>query len=538
MRQRSWRTAVIATGLFWGLGGASAQDLGRLLPGAEVGDGGRVELPDGGSAPGDEGSGQDVLVDDFRGVRIEGDISVGGGRELQEQLGQSVGGSLSVGELIGMMDKIVAHYAARGFPVVEVLVPEQEVTDGWITLEVVEGKVGDLALSGGKHLNAGRIARRLGLGPGEKLTMRGLQGELDWLNRNRFYDARLVVAPGDDTAEADLLFQLGDARPLRVFGGFENSGVEVVGEERWFAGFEWGDVLGLGHRLIYQATLGTDLDAFRAHALDYRIPLAWQHELGLLAAVVNSETLLEDGVSTSGESWILGANYTVPLRRRGDLRHEASAGFELKSTDNNLEFGGAEVFDSAAELAHFVGRYRAALDRDGRRTSMLAEVFYSPGDLTDANRDVALRGIRADAVSEYTFLRGQVRHVRRLPAGASLIARAGGQWSDAPLLPSEQLALGGYDRVRGYTEREGLGDKGYWGSLEVRAPAIEGDLQLLAFVDYGRAKVDGGGPDRELASAGPGLRYRIGEHLSVRFDYGWQLDGGGSHGHVGVQVEF
>ena len=523
----------MAVGLLPCLGIASAQDLGRLLPEREDGGGNRVLLPGGGENPAAQSADDALLIEELRGVELGGELTVGDLDELRESLNAGVGGALTLGGLLELMDAVVAHYEAHGFPVVEVLLPEQEVTDGQVRLEVIEGQVGAVALSGGARLHAQRIARRLKLKDGSPLTMGGLQGELDWLNRNRFYDARLVVAPGDELAEADLLFQLSDARPLRVFGGFDNSGVEVVGEERWSAGVEWGDAFGLGHRLIYQATLGTDAEAFRAHALDYRIPLAWQHELGLLAAVVNSQTVLEDG-----KSWLLGAQYTVPLRRRGDWIHEVSAGFDFKSTDNNLEFGGAEVFASAAELAQLVGRYQAALERSAHRTSLLGEVIYSPGDLTDANRDEAFAGIRAGAVSEYTYLRGQVRHVRRLPAQASLVWRAGGQWTDAPLLPSEQLSLGGHDRVRGYQERDGLGDKGYWGSLELRAPAVGEDLQVLGFFDYGKSRAEGGGGERELVSAGPGVRYRFGEHASLSFDYGWQLDGGGSRAHFGLQIEF
>ena len=44
-------------------------------------------------------------------------------------------------------------------PAVEVLVPEQEVSDGRLVLIVVEGVIGDVALAGGEHLNTGRVAR-------------------------------------------------------------------------------------------------------------------------------------------------------------------------------------------------------------------------------------------------------------------------------------------------------------------------------------------------------------------------------------------
>ncbi|MFT4548433.1 MAG: hemolysin activation/secretion protein [Pseudoalteromonas tetraodonis] len=531
--QRSWQTVVIATVFLLCPIRGGAQDIGRLLPDQIAGEDRRVDLPQGGMAGDSSGDGE-VLIESLRGVELLGEITVPHERRLRAGLEGGLGDPLTTGGLLGLMDQVIAHYQQHDYPVVEVFLPEQEITDGRIQLEVEEGIVGEVAMAGGEHLGV----RRFGVRPGDKLTMAELQGALDWLNRNRFHDARLVVAPGDEIAEANLLFQLSDERPFRVFSGFENSGVEVVGEERFFSGFEWGNAFGLGHRMIYQATLGTDVDAFRAHALDYRIPLVWEHELNLLAALVESEISLKDGTETGGSSWLLGAHYSVPLKRRGDWRHELSVGFDFKSTDNNLEFGGVEVFATRSELVHLVGRYSASLDRPRHRTSLLGEMIYSPGDLSEANSDEAFRGIRRDAVSEYSYLRGQIQHARRVIGDISLIVRAGGQWTDAALLPSEQLALGGHDRVRGYAEREALGDRGYWGSTELRAPVFHDDLQLLGFLDYGRSEMESGQGDREFLSAGPGLRYRFKERASFRFDYGWQLDGGGSHAHFGMQLEF
>ena len=531
--QSIWLPVAIATGVGLCPELAEGQDIGRILQETRPGADARVDLPSGQAAPVE--GGDEILFEELRGIDLDGDIEVPGFSVLRAELDTRVGRPLTTAGLVELLDLVVAHYESEGYPVVEVFVPEQEISDGRILIEVVEGKVGVVAVGGGQHLRP----PVWGIAPGDTLTMGGLQGELDWLNRNRFYEGRLVVAPGEGLAEADLLFQLSDGRPLRVFGGFENSGVEIVGEERFFAGLEWGNAFGLGHRLMYQATLGTDVDDFNAHALDYRVPLPWRHELGFLAAIVNTEAVLEDGTDNGGTSWLLGPSYTVPLRRRGDLRHEASLGFDLKSTDNNLEFGGVQVFASTAEVAQFIGRYSAALERPDHSTSFLGEAIYSPGDLTGRNSDEAFRGIRANAVSQYPILRAQLRHVHRLPLDASLVVRAGAQWTDAPLLPSEQLAIGGYDRVRGYPERDALGDRGYWGSAELRTPGlVGGDLQFLGFIDYGRTELDGTELDRELVSAGPGLRFRLGEHASARFDYGWQLDGGGSRGHFSLQVEF
>ena len=71
-------------------------------------------------------------------------------------------------------------------------------------------------------------------------------------------------------------------------------------------------------------------------------------------------------------------------------------------------------------------------------------------------------------------------------------------------------------------------------------------MQLLGFVDYGLGSNNHLLPDEprseELLSVGPGLRYTIGQWVSLRFDYGFALKNiaSGDHGraHVGVVISY
>ena len=115
-------------------------------------------------------------------------------------------------------------------------------------------------------------------------------------------------------------------------------------------------------------------------------------------------------------------------------------------------------------------------------------------------------------------------------------------------------------------EREANEDEGWLISNELRTPAfsllkffgkssLQDHLQFLAFWDYGV-----GYPKHIIAneprhvtfnSVGPGLRYRVGRYVDLRFDYGFQLKASGldndpaskkplqdSRAHIGVQISF
>ena len=69
-------------------------------------------------------------------------------------------------------------------------------------------------------------------------------------------------------------------------------------------------------------------------------------------------------------------------------------------------------------------------------------------------------------------------------------------------------------------------------------------LQFLIFHDWGVTcmsdPLEGEDDHAELQSAGVGLRWQVRENVTVRFDYGWQIDDIGleesSRAHLGVTV--
>ena len=93
--------------------------------------------------------------------------------------------------------------------------------------------------------------------------------------------------------------------------------------------------------------------------------------------------------------------------------------------------------------------------------------------------------------------------------------------------------------MRGYEEREANVDRGYFLSAELRTPPVSllqaldlsggGDeLQFLVFVDHASGgsvhRLPGEARQVTLTSVGPGMRWTMGDHFSMRLDYGFQLE--------------
>ena len=128
-----------------------------------------------------------------------------------------------------------------------------------------------------------------------------------------------------------------------------------------------------------------------------------------------------------------------------------------------------------------------------------------------------------------------MQYARQLNEEIVFFSRVTGQLTPDPLLPLEQLAIGGLGSVRGYDPGSRLGDNGVVASAEMRFQVTENDgwgtVSVVPFFDIGALwnnEVDLEGVEREvfdpsvLASVGVGLRWEIGD-FSVQTDFGVPL---------------
>ena len=139
---------------------------------------------------------------------------------------------------------------------------------------------------------------------------------------------------------------------------------------------------------------------------------------------------------------------------------------------------------------------------------------------------------RPDSSPTYVYLKAFLDHSKTYKHFLWLF-KSQYQYAFSKLLPTEQLSLGGQASIRGYAENEIISDRGLMVTNELRSIPHSfwknkiDELQFLLFLDFGwAANIDQLIYNQNsivLASVGPGLRYKIKEYLSLRFDYGFQL---------------
>lgn len=440
-----------------------------------------------------------------------------------------------------LLAAVNAYYAERDRPFVSVTAPNQDISAGILRVLVVEGRLSDVQVRGNQWFDDAHYLRALNLPMDEPIRISELRSGLDWIARsNPFHAANALAMPGETFGATALQLQTTERRPLRLYGGVNNTGTDTTGTERVILGANWGRAFGTDHQLNTQLSASPDFHKSLGLSANYRIPLqSWRHVVQLSAAWSRINADVPANFDSEGESWQLITRYELPVLIGEHVKHYLRVGLEHKRSDNNLEFGGIPVTDNVTDIMQLALDWRIAqTDRFGR-TSLNTRLVYSPGDLSSRNDDEAFDASRWGASADYGYARLDLQRHTPLPARFAWNAMATVQQSSDNLLGSEQLGLGGSAAVRGFRENALYADEGFLLRNELALPPmslLRGDddgapdhLRFHVFYDYGRGnsvdRLPGELHHLGIDAVGVGARYRLGDNLSASLEYAWQHRG-------------
>ncbi len=440
---------------------------------------------------------------------------------------------------------VVERYRAAGKPLVDVYVPEQDVSAGVVHIAVAEFQLGEVRTSGNRYFSDDLLKREMPLQPGGPILQSEVSLGLAVLNANPYRRVDAVFAPGQAANSTDVILQTDDRLPWRVNAGYDNAGVRELGRDRFFAGIDYGNLFGLDQHVAYQFTASNDFFSgnpdiegrpnrarFMAHALSYIAPLPWHDSIELFGVYAQSTPRLPDSYGQTGTSAQLSVRYDWRLPATGETAQLVQFGYDFKRSNNDLEFGGFQVFNSNTHVHQFVLAYDLSQPDDRGATHASAMLVASPGGLDGSNTDSAFRAARQGATARYAYLQLAAQRAFALGGGFTLSGRGTFQWTPNTLLPSEEMGLGGESSVRGYEPYVVLGDRGWNVQAELRAPALpfgasSAAAQPFVFVDAGHVwnRIDqpAEASHGSLVSIGAGLRFQWSRFVDVRCTYGVPL---------------
>lgn len=433
---------------------------------------------------------------------------------------------------------IVAAFREKGV-YAAVLIPVQRVENGVVVFQVLEGKVKNIEYKGQKWFNERVIRRSLDIQEGDSVDENEFINRVTWANRNPFRKTQMILAPGKETGDTNLVFVTKDRLPIRPYVGSDNTGFKSNDVYRLYFGFNW--ALLTNSVFSYQYTASPNFHQFQSHTANYTCFLPWEHILtvfgtyGLVYPIIPDFTV--EGVSVQGST-----RYQIPIRPLfGDLRQYTELGFDYKLLKSNAFFVGdveqALASSQIITVTQFLLSYDLQRNWTQHLMSFKMNMFFSPWKSWLFPHQTAqdYNDLRPGSRVRYAYWRASLSDAYTTSEKFTLKWQIRGQLATATLPTSEQFGLGGANTVRGYFDQQFVADNAFVMNVEFFSPTlslfkgVKNELSFLAFLDYGYgynySVIDPVFTDQNLIGIGPGIRYDIVPYFSGKLDYGFQVLG-------------
>ncbi|MDH3886975.1 MAG: ShlB/FhaC/HecB family hemolysin secretion/activation protein [Gammaproteobacteria bacterium] len=408
--------------------------------------------------------------------------------ELDEIISPYENRKITSGELQAVRYALTLFYVNHGYINSGAIIPDQELTDNIVTIEIIEGELSDIAISGDHRLKDSYISKRIELGAGPPLNIVQLGERLQILQQNpRIEQLNATLEPGAEPGESRLNVEVQEAQPYQLWIAADNhQSPSVGGEEARIWGFHQ-DLTGYGDTLSFEYDKADGLDEW---TVNYAIPVnRYDTTLGVYYDSIDSEVVEDpfDELDIKSDEETISLFLTQPFHL--SVNETLTLGLSLDLRENKTyllgqRFAFVPGTDNGKTKLSVI-RFSQEMVNRGRNRVVAARSMFSTG--IDAF-DATVNG--EDRDGKFVSWLGQFQWAERIGnSEAQVIFRADGQLANHGLPPMEQFTVGGSDTVRGYRENRLVSDEGFVASVEVRIPvyshaASNTAIQLAPFLDF------------------------------------------------------
>ncbi|MEW6219387.1 MAG: ShlB/FhaC/HecB family hemolysin secretion/activation protein [Thermodesulfobacteriota bacterium] len=441
-------------------------------------------------------------------------------QELATVAAPYTGRTITSDELQELRSRLVRHYVERGYINSGAVLPDQQVVDGVVLFQIIEGTLTGIRISGLERFQPGFFVSRLQSAQGAPLNIFALQDQLKVLLRSDLVDKiQAQIQPGIRRGEAVLDVTVREARPFQAALQLANDHSPSSGSLYPQASLSllnltgWGDTLALRGGLTdgaeeYRGELGMPVNA-----RDTTVRLFYSHTTSSIIEEPFTVLDIESRSDTIG----LAVGHPLVQTASQELRGTVSA--EQRHNETfllGMPFSLYAGYDNG-EIDITVGRLAADWVQRWPDQVLAARLVLSQGLDALGATDT---GDGVDTTFTAWLAQAQLAKHLGLRQDDQLIVKADCQLAGAVLPAPEKFAVGGTGSVRGYRQNQLVRDNGLVFSMEYRLPlfrlplpgvsaqATDGLLQLAPFYDLGASWSDTR-PAQSLtiSGAGAGLRW-------------------------------
>jgi len=429
--------------------------------------------------------------------------------------------------LLEIRSKITQLYVENGYVTSGAFLPNnQSFKQGIVRIQVVEGELERIEISGLRHLRDAYVRQRLERATQTPLNQRRLEEALQLLQLDPVIaQVNAQLTAGNAPGRNILQINLQEAPAFHAGIAIDNSQSPSIGSIQGSIFVEHDNLLGFGDR--FSVTYGKT-DGLNLYDLSYTIPFNPRNGTFNLRFNNNNSQIIEapfEDLGIRSESKTFSIGFRQPLVRSPQSEFALGLSLDLRRSQtfllDDIPFSFSEG-PNEGESKVTVLRFSQDWVQRGARQVLAARSQFSLGINAF---DATINDTGTDA--RFFAWLGQFQWVQQLSPRLLLVAQLAAQLTPDSLLPLEQFSLGGINTVRGYRENQLVSDNGILGSLELRFPLTYNPqiLQITPFFAVGSGwNNQRANPDPQtIASIGLGVRWQISTALSLRLDYGIPL---------------
>ncbi len=474
--------------------------------------------------------------------------------QMLEELRVSGGGNFTVGQIQQISEEVTKYYRERGLILAQAVLPVQDIVEGKVNIELLEGKLGKVLVEGNEIYRPEVLTAPFEKLIGEPVVSSQIESRLLRLTDYPGLTVFGIFQPGKQVGSADLLLKVqAEDRQSFAYRG-DNHGTQRIGRVRARADVHINNLTGGADRLQFnlQQAYNPKNQLFW-HGEYHRYMSRGFYLLGFADRnrfrIGGEDFAAQDIASvTENQSIVIGKSFL-----RGRQRNfSAELGLTRKSSLSTSR--GRPISDDRLSVLNVRLNYDSVDIRLGGLNFAFLEYAHGFNDILGAIGDAASvrqelppsrRGgegaNNAYATGQFNKIRAGFTRLQTLTKHHSLLFRSELQWSPDLLLPLEQFSMGGPESVRGFGVAQVLWDTAALFSLEylIDAPFIADQpafgnrswgelLQFSILADQAAGELNDPLQTqqegfRSYRSAGIGLRFNIPATLSVRMMYAWEL---------------
>lgn len=192
--------------------------------------------------------------------------------ELKTFLGKYQGKAITIAELNTLTNSLTDLYVSNGYLSSGAFVPSQDVSDGLIKIQIVEGKLERLEVRGLKYLEPSYVTSLLDFEPRQLLNINSLTDKLSILEQSSAIEGvKAELVKGSSPGQSVLLLEIEEHPPFKAGLEFNNYRSPSIGEFQGSINSSYQNLIGVGERAFGEYNL---TEGFDAYSIGYSLPVA------------------------------------------------------------------------------------------------------------------------------------------------------------------------------------------------------------------------------------------------------------------------